>query len=206
MKKKKKDVIQPIMNLQQIEFIWRYLFLEPQRADIHKSAAKIDMAAFGFHSSIFNIGPRIQCDTFLQIAPNYFIVTESVRGVLGPSPTVFIEFGDSLKVLCLKRIFVKKQNNLKAEPYYMVFLGSIKDLIIISNYINKQIEAKGNIETILTKVKGLGTKEVNTILSTYPIELIYKAIKTSNKNLFLKIPEIKPKTAQSIIEALRDFL
>jgi len=207
MKKEKKATINNEVTQHQVEIIWKYLFLEPQKAEIRKAIAKVDMAVFGFHSSIFNIGPRIQCDTFLQIAPKYFFAAELTGEILGHNPTLYIELDNSPKAVCLKRIFVKKERKLKAEPFFMVFLGSFRELIMISKYVNMQIEkeiVKSDLEDLLMNIDGVGSKKAHAIMSTYTPDMLNDAARRDNKKMFLSIPGIRPKIAQSIIEVLKE--
>jgi Holliday junction DNA helicase RuvA len=111
--------------------------------------------------------------------------------------------GLGLEIFCssytLNYLSKQKLDNQKVS---LVIQTIVKESVIeLYGFLNN-IEKLWFLE--LNKVQGVGAKVALKILGNFSISLIYKALQSQDKDLFLQIPGIGPKIANRIIIELKD--
>lgn len=134
------------LALADIEEIWSRLFVDPKDEVMTSSARALRGAVCGQGHAILCFGPRVECDSLLQVAREHIAATKTTYAFTHQIPNLYLTFKDTDEWLYVRAAAATLPNWLTqregAQVLIFAILGPQEAVQYVSHHLNSLLNAK----------------------------------------------------------------
>ncbi len=134
------------LSLDAIEDTWNSLFVEPFDETLAQQVHSLRAAACGHSHTLLSFGPRIECDSLLQIAREHLAAAPSIHAFSDEPPTMYFSLKPGDEYLYVQAVPTTLPAWLSQEaPVQLLLfalLGPQRSVLAIASHLTSLLESK----------------------------------------------------------------
>lgn len=140
------SVFEGALSLRAIEDTWNSLFVERSEENLTQMVRSLRAAACGYTHTLLSFGPRIECDSLLQIAREHLTDAQSIHAFSDEPPSMYFSLKPGSDYLYVQAVLTVLPTWLsQEEPVQLLLfalLGPQQSVLEVADRLTTLLEGK----------------------------------------------------------------